>query len=276
MVVALEAQGDADSLAAAALIGVRVSPVRSLDLIARAAAQAPNRADLAWLDVSLCRAVSDCNPTPLEAQLRTIDPTNGAGWLGPLGRAVERNDGEERVRALSSLGRSERFNLYWISSIRQASLAIERLHRWSATESVVSTIGAMAAAALPAYENASQSCKGEALEQSEVLATCRGIARSLMRGDTVVAELMGIAIGKRVWAADSEEGLRIRELERVQRYRMTAREKLVLRQSFTNEWAKRYLEIAATVATEQELAVAELLRAGVPVDPTTDAANTPT
>ena len=276
MVSALEAQGDADSLAAAALIGEWVSPARGLELIARAASQAPNRADLAWLNVSLCRVVSDCDPTPLEAHMRAIDPTNGAGWLGPLGRAAERNDGEERVRALGALGRTERFDVYWISSIRQASLAIERLHKWPAPESVVSVIGGMAAVVLPAYQYASRSCKGEALEQSEVLAACRGVARSLMRGDTYLTEMMGIAIGKRVWAADSEEGLRIREEERKQRYRMTAWGKLIPRQTFTNGWAKQYLEFTATVTTEQDLAAAELLRAGVPVDPPTKAADAPT
>ena len=123
----------------------------------------------------------------------------------------------------------------------------------------------MAATVLPAYQYASRSCKGEALEQSDVLAVCRGVARSLMRGATYVTEMMGIAIGKRVWAADSEEGLRIREEERKQRYRMTAWGKLIPRQTFTNGWAKQYLEFTATVTTEQDLAAAELLRAGVQI-----------
>jgi hypothetical protein len=67
----LIAAGDADSLAAAAMlsIGPTVNPVRRLTLMARAVAEAPDRPDLVWLNVRLCARVVGCNAEPLEAQL---------------------------------------------------------------------------------------------------------------------------------------------------------------------------------------------------------------
>src|ERR1700730_15881960 len=48
--------GDADSLAAAAMlsIGPTVNPLQRLTLMARAVSEAPDRPDLIWLNVRLC------------------------------------------------------------------------------------------------------------------------------------------------------------------------------------------------------------------------------
>jgi hypothetical protein len=78
----LEEKTDADSLAAAGLLRtVDRKPDVAVDLLARATGQAPERADLAWLQIQICQRVSSCNAELLEAQLRVLDPSNGAGWL---------------------------------------------------------------------------------------------------------------------------------------------------------------------------------------------------
>ena len=76
----LIAAGDADSLAAAAMlsIGPTVNPVQRLTLITRAVLKAPDRPELVWLNVRLCTQVDTCNPEPLEAPLHALDPDNGA------------------------------------------------------------------------------------------------------------------------------------------------------------------------------------------------------
>jgi hypothetical protein len=79
----LIAAGDADSLAAAAMlsVGPTFDPAQRLTLSARAVSKAPDRPDLVWLNLRLCTQVDTCNPEPLEAQLRALDPDNGAAWL---------------------------------------------------------------------------------------------------------------------------------------------------------------------------------------------------
>jgi hypothetical protein len=267
MTAALEAQGDADSLATAALLADWNEGDRSHQFIARAVKLAPERADLAWLHVSLCRKWTGCDDAALEARLHALDPANGAAWFGPLERAAKNGDAADRLRALTALGQSETVNLYWLAIIRMSALAIRRTRQWSESETVVNVIGEMAAAAIPAYQRVSQACKGAALDDADTLAVCRGVARSLMHGDTYLTQFIGVAIGKRVWPVDSAEGESVREFERVQRFRMNEWEKLSIAALATEENARLFLEDAGACSSESDLALAELKRAGEPIDP---------
>ncbi len=60
----LIAAGDADSLAATAMLSIRPegNPVQRLTLIARAVSKAPDRPDLVWLNLRLCTQVEDLQP----------------------------------------------------------------------------------------------------------------------------------------------------------------------------------------------------------------------
>src|ERR1700722_13164158 len=60
----LIAAGDADSLAAAAMlsVGPTFDPAQRLTLSARAVSKAPDRPDLVWLNLRLCTQVDTCNP----------------------------------------------------------------------------------------------------------------------------------------------------------------------------------------------------------------------
>lgn len=75
----LEQKSDADSLAVAGLL--RSSgrhSVEALSLLSRASAVEPERADLAWLEIQICRNVPVCDPEAKSARLRALDPSNGA------------------------------------------------------------------------------------------------------------------------------------------------------------------------------------------------------
>jgi hypothetical protein len=67
----LKMRTDADSLAAAGLLTLQKHPDQSLVLITRATIAAPERADLLWLHISMCRPGTSCDPVPLELRLRT-------------------------------------------------------------------------------------------------------------------------------------------------------------------------------------------------------------
>ena len=84
---------DADSLAAAGVLsrgGILSEdrhPDRSLSLLAQAAADAPERPELAWLQAQACQEAPPCEAEPLERRLRVLDPSNGAGgWARALVR----------------------------------------------------------------------------------------------------------------------------------------------------------------------------------------------
>lgn len=66
----LSKRTDADSLAADELLSVFQQRDDFLRLITQATLKAPQRADLAWLHVQVCQAVTTCDPAALEGRLR--------------------------------------------------------------------------------------------------------------------------------------------------------------------------------------------------------------
>jgi hypothetical protein len=115
----LIAAGDADSLAAAAMlsVGPTFDPAQRLTLSACAVSKMPDRPDLVWLNLRLCTQIDTCNPEPLEAQLRALDPDNGAAWFDSIGRAGRRNDVVAVRKDLAAIATSRRFDMYWNATI---------------------------------------------------------------------------------------------------------------------------------------------------------------
>src|ERR1700683_5058613 len=101
---------DADSLAAAGLLSSVKDRDRSLRLIEKATAAAPDRPDLVWLQIQSCQAEPACNPQPMEERLRALDVRNAAGWMATLTRADKSNDEQAKSAALAAIGRSERMD----------------------------------------------------------------------------------------------------------------------------------------------------------------------
>lgn len=158
----LIAAGDADSLAAAAMlsVGPTVHPVQRLSLIARAVSKSPDRPDLVWLNLRLCAQVDTCNSEPLEAQLRALDPDNGAAWFDSIGRAGSRNDLVAVRKDLAAIATSRRFNTYWNATIVHATNAILKTHAMDLSTALMATIGMAPATTIPPYQTILKACKG--------------------------------------------------------------------------------------------------------------------
>jgi hypothetical protein len=263
-IAALKRMPDADSLAAAALLGLAAHPDQSLPLIERAIAAAPMRADLLWLQAEVCLKEGSCDPVPSEKQLRIADPANAAGWLGELVRANASGDEPAMDAALEAVGREDRFDIYWTTLIARLSEAATKTHRMSAQEAVVLIVGYLAAAPIPGYEVATKNCKGERLKRLAVNEACRGVARAFQHGDTYLTDMIGVAIAKRVWPEQSSEWKAADIERRVYDYR--SRLWLTLDVA-DNAHAEQYLVLCAKYGREQELWSAQLVAAGSNPDP---------
>lgn len=266
---ALQAQGDADSLATAALLASSASVDRSQELMARAVDLAPGRADLAWLHIALCQPWSHCDTAPLEVRLRAIDPANGASWLGAVERAAASGNDPERAQAFAALAGAERVDFYWVPTLGFAVHAIDRTHRWPRSLAVVDVMGKLPAETIPHYEYLAKPCKGDALADAGQLAAWRGIARALMHGDTFLSEMIGISIAKRAWAEDPGELERLLKIERTEKYRMKAWAELSPRAAADDELANACMEGTGTLTSEQQVATDRLTRARLPLNPPT-------
>jgi hypothetical protein len=259
----LIAAGDADSLAAAAMvsIGPTVNPVKRLTLIARAVSKAPDRPDLVWLNVRLCTQVDTCNPEPLEAQLRTLDPDNGAAWFDSIGRAGSRNDVVAVRKDLSAIAASRRFDTYWNATIVHITNAILKTHTMDLPSALVAIIGMASATAVPPYQTIVNACKGDPLQNPDVLSTCRQVSTVMRGGDTYLTEMIGIAIAKRTWPEGSPTYVDAISARRVAHYRMYADGKLSLHRFLSSEYAAKRLQLMIEKKSEQEVILAEILNA---------------
>jgi hypothetical protein len=272
-VTVLEQRTDADSLAAAAMLSPMTQPKHeetAYALLVRAAAAAPERADLAWLSIQVCRDVPACDPAPEVERLRVLDPSNGAGWLSAVARAYASDDEAAKIAALSQLARSERVDIYWTTLIAHLTRALAATHQVPLTEALVYVIGGVSVRAIPAYSTVVSLCKGERLNNDEALQDCRRVALALEHGDTFINEMIGLVVARRAWAADSPEWKAAEEETRVLRYRTHTSGQLEAKSGNGARWAEQFLSLCEQNQREHDVVLAEIIRAGKNPDPPPD------
>jgi hypothetical protein len=267
-VTALIAAGDADSLATAAEFTHQ--PAQQWTLLERAAALAPERADLAWLKIMACTRAEGCDPTPFAAALHKLDPGNGAAWGALIYRASKLNQSEAVQRYLAAMGEAQRYDLYWNTRIAHFTNALIKVHVYDARMALLTVTGADSATSVPAFQTFLNACKGDALQDPDRLASCRGIAHALRSGDTYIAELIGTAMVKHVWPEGSAEYTEAAGARRLAHYCMHTAAPLEVAALKHNRDVLEYLSLIESHRTEQELGAAVLSRAGVSSVPPPD------
>jgi hypothetical protein len=251
-------RSDADSLAAAGLLSLTSLRHDPLELLARATAAAPDRADLLWLHIQTCLKAPACDPKPVERRLRNLDPANGTGWLVDLMRANAAKDYTASEAILAAVGRSDHVDIYWTTLIAHLTRATVRTHEVSVSEAENTIVGTLAGSIIPAFAAASNLCNSERLERADMVETCRGVARALMRGDTYITEMMGVAIAKRVWPEGSQEWRAADYAQRSYEYRS----KLSAAQSASASHSEEFLTLCEHNRREQDVFLAQLKSEG--------------
>jgi hypothetical protein len=267
---ALIAAGDADSLQAAAFLGeIADDPAQRLQLIQRAAAAAPDRPDIAWSQLQFCLRVESCDPRPIEAHLHALDPGNGAAWSATLERSWKHKDTAELQTTLVAISNTERFAIYWNQTIVHVANAVLRTGAMEPKGAFVEALGSAAAEWAP-FKAITDFCQGRALEQPDVLATCRRLAAVLRRGDTYLTEMVGLGVAMRAWPEGSAEYQAAALAKRVAQYRVDSDNRLTTHKVLDNAWAQSRLALMAAHDTEQEVVVADITSAGLDPDPPAD------
>lgn len=262
----LATRTDADSQAAAGLANLFTRRDEALRLVAQASIKAPERADLAWLNIQLCLMDTTCDPQPLERRLRDLDGKNGAGWMDELARASKRGDEDAKSAALAAIGRSERMDTYWTTLIVRLSRQIAGTEAVSLLYAESFVQGALAGVAIPAYQAISSACKGERLLRDEVVKVCRDVATALMNGDTAITELIGIAIALRAWPENSPKWLEAAQARRVWEYRFKSAGS-VDADAWSRTHASDHLALYEQHRREQDVLKAVLIASGRNPDP---------
>jgi hypothetical protein len=271
------AKATPDSLAAAALLkqfGAE-SDNGSYDLAARAAELAPDRRDLAWLAVRMCNRATDCDPGAAEQHMRKIDPANGVVWIRPLTHAQAIDDIGAIDSALSGLGNSERYYVYFdplVAATAPELAAAQHSGSSRASDKELAAaaqemIGVIAGSVLPPGQSLSFSCKGTAIETAGRRDLCRRVAQAAERSDTFIMEGLGLSLQQRLWPLDSPEGRGISARRRVFQYRLEEYGRLSIANSNPNEFPPDIVEVFRAHEREQDAALVYFAKAGIPVDP---------
>jgi hypothetical protein len=222
--LALVAADDADSLAAAALMSRTLAdaaahPARALEIASRAMASAPQRADLAFLQLQLCEATPSCDPTAAEAQQRKADPSNGISWLYALRRAGRSHDAAGVRAALAGLAGSQRVDRHWTFLASRMTAAMTAKAGLDAPTALSSLIDLEAALPMPLL-SVTDACSEEALQKTQVLAQCRRAAETLQHADTISTAMYGNRLAVRLWPSGSARSTEIVAAGRALAYQM--------------------------------------------------------
>jgi hypothetical protein len=235
----LVARADADSLATAAALRYVGSAgnskaaganakVSALDLAARASELAPQNASIGWLHLQLCGGTPNCDIRDVSTVMRWVDADNGAAWLQTLTAAQKDHDQMEVDRILADMAHGARFDLYWN---RIVVLMFDALHAArndlpggfaSSDGARLATVSGIAAGEIiPAFTPLVEACR-ESSAAPERHDLCLKLSKTMQRGDTIVAQMIGFSIEKHLLTPDSKEARAIAERRHVLEWRLSA------------------------------------------------------
>jgi hypothetical protein len=223
----LSARADADSLATAAALSAAGS-LAALDLAARASELAPQDSAIGWLRLQLCGQTPACDMRDIATVMRWVDPDNAAAWLPTLAAAQRDRDTTEVDRVLADMARAAQFDFY---SNRVVTLMFDALdaargelsgtYAGSDAARYFTVNGIASSRLIPPLTPLVDACR-ESAALPERRDPCLRLSKTMQRGDTIIAQLMGFGIEKRLLAPDSREARSIAERRRVLEWRVTA------------------------------------------------------
>jgi hypothetical protein len=234
----LAARSDANSVATAAALKFTGGPQAAapdptaLQLIARAGDLAPQSAAIGWLHLQLCAGTPACDSRDAATVLRWVDPDNSAAWLAPLATAQKDRDFVEVDRLLADMARGTRFDLYYnqlMVLMFDALRAVRRELPGSVVASDTARLAALAGIAnaeiIPLFSPLIDSCR-LAAARGERREDCLKLAKIMQRGDTVIVQMVGFGIEKRLIPADGKEARNLAERRHLLEWRLAAASKL--------------------------------------------------
>jgi hypothetical protein len=269
-----------DQIAASALAlwgaNATANGSRALAQIQKATQAAPERPDLLWLHLRLCMEVAGCEPEPMEARLRKLDPGSGAVWLGPLARAQARRDGRAEAQILEMLSKAAHFNVYWTTLVAKltpplshtpVATSVSQAAPTPLTNTMNATIGWLSSLTIPAFRSVMVSCDENRVREPATRVQCLQVAQALEKSDTTLAEGLGLGIEQRLALPNSASAMQV--LDRIQtlRHQNQAAGGVVAVQVEKDKFTQQLLKLNEQLKKEQDVSRAILRWAGQPLTP---------
>jgi len=244
--------------------------VQALQMLKAAAGRSPDRADIVWLYSQLCAQATGCEPEPLEARLRKLDPGNGIAWLGALGRARGRADVPAETEILTAMSRSPRFDLYWNSLVSKLGVAVSQSSSAEPgnammdplTSGLNEAVGWLSSIALPAFQPLREACSGAGVSGPTTRANCIRISDAMRRSDTYIVEGLGLGIAQRMAPPASDAAEQIERQIRLSRYQRETATGVMEAQLERERFSLQLVELMKKLPREQDVFLAVLRWSG--------------
>ncbi len=204
----------------------------SLELITRASELAPQNAAINWLHLQLCIDAPGCDTRDVATVMRWVDADNSAAWLTTLATAQRDGDSTEVDRVLADMARGGRFDIYWnrlvvtmYDALRVVRRQLPKSYDVGDAARLTELMTVAAAEILPPFGALDRACR-EPAAQGERREDCRKLAKIMQRGDSILVQLLGFSIERRLVAPDSKEARMIADRRQSLEWRNHAAEKL--------------------------------------------------
>jgi hypothetical protein len=235
---ALSTRADAASLATAAALryagsgsgraGLPRPAPSAVELAARASELDPQNASIGWLHLQLCSGTPACDIREVATAMRWVDADNGAAWLQTLTAAQKDGDTIEVDRILAHMAQGARFDLYWnrivvmmFDALNAARDQLPAANAESDSARLNTVSGIASSEIIPPFSALMEACK-ESSAAAERRDTCLKLSKTMQHGDTVVTQMIGFSIERRLFAPDSKEARVIAERKHLLEWRVAA------------------------------------------------------
>ena len=259
------------TLATAALLAWPgdLSGQRPLELIARAAALAPRRAELVWVQLQICERLGCEAREQIEAHLQELDPDNGLVWIADLEHAQSSGSEVAITAAVARIGAAPRMTFYLnqLEVMMVDALAMASPSQSLATRGSVA-IGTLVAQVIPPLQPMAKACRPEQLDLPGRRAACKALAVRMEQSSTVLTQSLAISMQERWWPAGSPQ----REVLLAKRRRLdylTAMSSRVRWWRTDRDMAVR-IDAARKTDREEEVELALIKSFGLPPEPPRD------
>ncbi len=273
----LIASGDAGSLATAAALSFAAREPAAVDLAVKASELDPENPSIGWLRLQLCANTPGCDIRDAATTMRWIDAENGAAWLPTLAAAQKEKDTIETDRILAGMAQGVRFDLYWnrtvvllFDALKRAGGALPAKYLPSDLSRLSEAMGIASAEIIPPFAPLLNACRDPA--DAERRDTCLRLSKIMQRGDTVIVQMAGFGMERRLSPPDSREARTIAEHRRALEYRVsTARQfNEPMLPWLKNARARARVAQMRAMPREEDVDIAILRKRRMPLEPPED------
>lgn len=285
----LATRGDSGSLTAAAALTFLGPPSRpkaesakaaaaALDLAVKASTLAPNDAAISWMRLQLCTYAPGCDVRAAATTMRWVAADNSAAWLPTLAVAQKDKDSMEVDRVLASMAEGAHFDLYanrtgvmMFDALKRARTHLPPRYLASDLARLNEAKGIADAVLLPSFSPLINACR-DASATAERRDDCLALTKTLQRSDTVMAQLVGFAIEKRLTPSDAKEVRVIGERRRLLEWRTAAASQsdAPLLPWLRNVHARSQVAKMRALPRQEDVCIAILRELHIPLDPPED------